>query len=254
METINTGARHARHARTRASARTTATRCCCIALAIIAVVLARWGFTYWRRMIAGRVSLGVEYDLRERLYSQLQRLELGFFDHQQTGQLMSRATVDLPAVRFFLGYGLVFILQFVLTIVLAGDRDDRDQPVARPDLAGAGAVRGGDLLPLRPPCAPRDPGGAAAHRRTDCRRRGEHLRRAHRQVLRARAAPAGALPPQRRAHVRAGDGRHAPGSYLQPGDRLPAPARHRRGAAAGRQRGHPRPPHARPVHHLLSAA
>jgi ABC-type multidrug transport system fused ATPase/permease subunit len=91
-----------------------------LALVIIAVVLARWGFTYWRRMIAGRVSLGVEYDLRERLYGQLQRLELGFFDHQQTGQLMSRATVDLPAVRFFLGYGLVFILQFVLTIVLAG--------------------------------------------------------------------------------------------------------------------------------------
>ena len=82
-----------------------------LALAILGVVLARWGFTYWRRMVAGRVSLGVEYDLRERLYGQLQRLELGFFDHQQTGQLMSRATVDLPAVRFFLGYGLVFILQ-----------------------------------------------------------------------------------------------------------------------------------------------
>src|ERR1700722_17116872 len=91
-----------------------------LALAILGVVMARWGFTYWRRMIAGQVSLGVEYDLRERLYSQLQRLELGFFDHQQAGQLMSRATVDLPAVRFFLGYGLVFILQFVLTIVLAG--------------------------------------------------------------------------------------------------------------------------------------
>jgi ABC-type multidrug transport system fused ATPase/permease subunit len=36
-------------------------------------------------------------------------LELSFFDHQQTGQLMSRATVDLQAVRFFLGYGLIFI-------------------------------------------------------------------------------------------------------------------------------------------------
>jgi len=71
-------------------------------------------------MIAGRMSLNVEYDLRERMYSQLQRLELGFFDHQQTGQLMSRATVDLQAVRFFLGYGLVFILQSILTIVLAG--------------------------------------------------------------------------------------------------------------------------------------
>jgi ATP-binding cassette subfamily B protein len=66
------------------------------------------------------MSLGVEYDLREQLYGQLQRLELGFFDHQQTGQLMSRATVDLQAVRFFLGYGLVFILQSILTIALAG--------------------------------------------------------------------------------------------------------------------------------------
>jgi len=91
-----------------------------LSLAILGVVLARWGFMYWRRMIAGRVSLAVEYDLRERMYGQLQRLELGFFDHQQTGQLMSRATVDLAAVRFFLGYGLVFILQSVLTIALAG--------------------------------------------------------------------------------------------------------------------------------------
>ncbi|HUN79405.1 MAG TPA: ABC transporter ATP-binding protein [Solirubrobacteraceae bacterium] len=91
-----------------------------LALVILGAVLARWALTYWRRMIAGRVSLGVEYDLREHMYGQLQRLELGFFDHQQTGQLMSRATVDLQAVRFFLGYGLVFILQFILTIVLAG--------------------------------------------------------------------------------------------------------------------------------------
>ncbi len=75
---------------------------------------------YWRRMVAGRLSLGVEYDLRKLLYGHLQQLELGFFDRQQTGQLMSRATVDLQAVRFFLGYGLVFILQSILTIVLAG--------------------------------------------------------------------------------------------------------------------------------------
>ncbi len=119
VETINSGARHARRHELAQRSHDRHTLLV-YALAIIAVVLARWGFTYWRRMIAGRVSLGVEYDLRERLYSQLQRLELGFFDHQQTGQLMSRATVDLPAVRFFLGYGLVFILQFVLTIVLAG--------------------------------------------------------------------------------------------------------------------------------------
>jgi ABC-type multidrug transport system fused ATPase/permease subunit len=91
-----------------------------IAAAIALVVLVRWGLTYWRRMVAGRVSLGVEYDLRKLLYGHLQQLELGFFDRQQTGQLMSRATVDLQAVRFFLGYGLVFILQSILTIALAG--------------------------------------------------------------------------------------------------------------------------------------
>jgi ATP-binding cassette subfamily B protein len=62
----------------------------------------------------------VELDLRNSLYGQLQRLELAFFDRQQTGQLMSRATVDLQSVRFFLGYGLIFIGQSLLTILLAG--------------------------------------------------------------------------------------------------------------------------------------
>src|SRR5438128_1934473 len=91
-----------------------------LALAILGAVLVRWALTYSRRLIAGRLSLGIEYDLRERLYGHLQSLELSFFDHQQTGQLMSRATVDLQAVRFFLGYGLVFILQSALTLLLAG--------------------------------------------------------------------------------------------------------------------------------------
>ncbi|MGO9489930.1 MAG: ABC transporter ATP-binding protein [Solirubrobacteraceae bacterium] len=91
-----------------------------LALVIFGAVLARWVLTYFRRMLAGKISLGIEYDLRELLYGHLQRLELSFFDHQQTGQLMSRATVDLQAVRFFLGYGLVFILQAILQIALAG--------------------------------------------------------------------------------------------------------------------------------------
>ncbi len=91
-----------------------------IAVVYVAAVLLRWALTYARRMLAGKISLGIEFDLRELLYGHLQRLELGFFDRQQTGQLMSRATVDLQAVRFFLGYGLVFILQSALTLLLAG--------------------------------------------------------------------------------------------------------------------------------------
>ena len=53
------------------------------------------------------------------MYEHFQNLELAFFDSQQTGQLMSRATVDLQSVRFFLGYGLVFMLQSALTILLS---------------------------------------------------------------------------------------------------------------------------------------
>ena len=72
-----------------------------------------------RRVVAGKVSLAVEFDLRQPFYAHLQRLDLGFFDWQQTGQLMSRATVDLQSIRFFLGYGLIFITQNLLTITLA---------------------------------------------------------------------------------------------------------------------------------------
>src|SRR5882757_2697263 len=89
------------------------------ALAIVAAGIGRLGLSIFRRLVAGQVSLGVEVDLRNSVYGQLQRLELSFFDRMQTGQLMSRATVDLQSVRFFLGYGLIFIAQSLLTIALA---------------------------------------------------------------------------------------------------------------------------------------
>lgn len=91
-----------------------------LAGAIIGAGLLRLALTVTRRVIAGKVSLAVEFDLRARIYGHLQALELGFFDSQQTGQLMSRATVDLQAIRFFLGYGLIFLTQNFLTITLAG--------------------------------------------------------------------------------------------------------------------------------------
>jgi ABC-type multidrug transport system fused ATPase/permease subunit len=90
-----------------------------LAGAIVAAGVLRLAFSVARRLIAGRLSLGVEYDLRNRVYSHLQSLEVAFFDEQQTGQLMSRATVDLQAVRFFLGYGLIFIAQSAVTILVA---------------------------------------------------------------------------------------------------------------------------------------
>ncbi|MDQ2700456.1 MAG: ABC transporter ATP-binding protein/permease, partial [Actinomycetota bacterium] len=91
-----------------------------IVLLVLGAGVLRLGLTMIRRIVAGKVSLAVEFDLRQRIYEHLMRLELGFFDTQQTGQLMSRATVDLGAIRFFLGYGLIFFSQSLLTVLLAG--------------------------------------------------------------------------------------------------------------------------------------
>jgi ABC-type multidrug transport system fused ATPase/permease subunit len=107
-----------------------------LALLVAAAGLIRLALSAGRRLIAGRVSLGVEYDLRNLLFRRLQSLELAFFDHQQTGQLMSRVTVDLQSIRFFLGYGLVFIAQSGLAIVLAATA----MFLIRPDLAAIALI------------------------------------------------------------------------------------------------------------------
>ncbi len=84
--------------------------------AIVALGLARAILMAARRLISGRQALAVEMDMRQGLYAHLVRLSFGFYDRHQTGQLMSRATVDLQGVRFFLGYGLIFFFQNVLTV------------------------------------------------------------------------------------------------------------------------------------------
>jgi ABC-type multidrug transport system fused ATPase/permease subunit len=85
--------------------------------AITALGVIRAVLMYGRRMISGRQALAVEMDMRQSLYARLVRLSFGFYDRHQTGQLMSRATVDLQGVRFFLGYGLIFFFQNILTVV-----------------------------------------------------------------------------------------------------------------------------------------
>ncbi|HEY3463430.1 MAG TPA: ABC transporter ATP-binding protein [Gaiellaceae bacterium] len=84
-------------------------------IAALGVVSA--GLMLGRRLISGKQALDVEMDMRQALYAHLVRLSFGFYDRHQTGQLMSRATVDLQGVRFFLGYGLIFFFQNILTVV-----------------------------------------------------------------------------------------------------------------------------------------
>jgi ABC-type multidrug transport system fused ATPase/permease subunit len=85
--------------------------------AIVVLGIIRGALMLGRRILSGRQALDVEMDMRTSMYAHLVRLSFGFYDRHQTGQLMSRATVDLQGVRFFLGYGLIFFFQNVLTIL-----------------------------------------------------------------------------------------------------------------------------------------
>jgi ATP-binding cassette subfamily B protein len=92
-------------------------------LLVVALAIAVLGAS--RRIAAGVMSLGMEQDIRERLFSHLTGLGFRFFDRQQTGQLLSRATSDVSSVRFFLGYGLTYSFMhltklLVVPVVLLG--------------------------------------------------------------------------------------------------------------------------------------
>lgn len=68
-----------------------------------------------RRWIQGNAIAGVEKLIRDDLYEHLQRLEPGFHDGWQSGQLLSRATTDLSSIRRFAGFGTVFLITSVFT-------------------------------------------------------------------------------------------------------------------------------------------
>ena len=83
-------------------------------IAIAAVVAGV--FAAWRRYIAFRESRLAESMLRERLFSHIQGLHVGFHDRAQTGQLMSRASSDLQQVQGFVVNIPIFVSQITMVI------------------------------------------------------------------------------------------------------------------------------------------
>jgi len=71
-----------------------------------------------RRIIVG-ASRAIEYDLRNLFYARLQRLPLSYFQKQRTGDLMSRATNDLNAVRMMVGPAIMYMASTGITFVVA---------------------------------------------------------------------------------------------------------------------------------------
>lgn len=86
---------------------------------LVAVVLVKGFFSFWTRWILIGISREIEYDLRNDLLAQLMKLEPEFYVRNRTGDLMSRATNDLNAVRMVLGPGIMYSATTIATMVLA---------------------------------------------------------------------------------------------------------------------------------------
>jgi ATP-binding cassette subfamily B protein len=97
------------------SARTVIIYC----LVALAIVLLKGVFSYWTRSILIGLSRDIEYDLRNDLLDHLLAMEPEFYVRNRTGELMSRATNDLNAVRMVLGPGIMYSATTLVTMVFA---------------------------------------------------------------------------------------------------------------------------------------
>jgi ATP-binding cassette subfamily B protein len=89
-----------------------------IGLAAMALGIIQVGLNLYRRWIQAAAVTGMERTMRDDLYAHLQRLDAGFHDSWQSGQLLSRATTDLSTIRRFAGFGIIFFITNVFTFVV----------------------------------------------------------------------------------------------------------------------------------------
>ena len=88
------------------------------ALLIVAASCLEGMFRFLMRRILIGVSRKIEYDLRNALFAHLQSLSPSFYQRNPTGDIMSRATNDLSAVRMVLGPGIMYSINTLFTAVL----------------------------------------------------------------------------------------------------------------------------------------
>jgi ATP-binding cassette subfamily B protein len=89
------------------------------AVILFAIGLGAGIFKYWMRQSVIAISRHIEYDLRNDLFAHLQRLSLAYFQRARTGEIMSRATNDLSAVRMMLGPGVMYLVNTVVVAVVS---------------------------------------------------------------------------------------------------------------------------------------
>ncbi len=88
-----------------------------LALAVVGAGAMRGVSAFGNAYLTEVVSQKTAYDVRNALYDKLQRLSFAFHDQAQTGELMSRGTADVEAIRMFFGRGLLGMLQITILFV-----------------------------------------------------------------------------------------------------------------------------------------
>ncbi|MCP4359699.1 MAG: ABC transporter ATP-binding protein [Chloroflexi bacterium] len=86
-------------------------------LFIVAFAIARGLFAFTQSYLSQVLSHNIAFELRNDLFSKIQRLSFSYHDRNRTGQLMIRATDDVEKLRLFLGQGLLLALQSILLLV-----------------------------------------------------------------------------------------------------------------------------------------
>lgn len=87
------------------------------ALTIVIFAAVRGIFSFVQAYYSEKMSQGIAFDFRNEIFTRLQRLSFSYYDRNQTGQLMIRATDDVEKVRLFLAQGLVLALQALILLV-----------------------------------------------------------------------------------------------------------------------------------------
>jgi ATP-binding cassette subfamily B protein len=82
---------------------------------LVAVTLLRGVAAYGQSYLGAYLAQHMAYRLRNLLYEQIQRLSFAYHDRMQTGELMSRATADIEAIRLFFHFGLPTAINVALT-------------------------------------------------------------------------------------------------------------------------------------------
>jgi ATP-binding cassette, subfamily B, multidrug efflux pump len=84
---------------------------------MVLAAIARGLFNFGQSYLAEALSQGVAYDLRNKIFSQIQNLSFSYHDQAQTSQLLTRVTSDVEQIRTFIGTSLIQVIGGVVTLV-----------------------------------------------------------------------------------------------------------------------------------------